>query len=616
MNMGGLTEVLYTLRSRLVVTFVLLLVVPFIVLVTVYNHLSNAVIGQSISESTAQMMNQYTGFIDTLTTQMDDVANQILSNDVTQEWIASQLDNHLPTSRRLTLDAELRKYLSSIALNNSVVSSISVFNQDGLAVGIRDQIFRDPTYLNSEWYRRYVEEDRRWVSTHWDPYQPEYLQQEQVVSLLFPMQRLSNFKRVGVMKVNVAHSIIQEPLEQITFGQSGRVYMIDRDGKTVIAPEDFERSNLRRDTLIHLWDDPRQRGEVHVHHEGKDYILFFQKLKADWLLIGEVPEKELFHTLTSTRNTMLIVGAALLVMTLLAAYWLSSGIAKPLSKLAFAMRHVEREDFNRAQSGLAKYRDKPNEIGYVTNVFLRMVSRLRFLIETEYKSNMKRKDAEFKALLMQINPHFLYNTLEIIGALSAQGRKDEVIDVSESLGRMLRFSLKLDNDFVRLNDELQYLREYVSIMELRFKQRLHIEIHDSWNTHEAVIVKFMLQPLVENAIKYSIEFAPVAKVQVRAERVHDQLQIQVEDNGIGMSESFVHDILHQSKLDEFDPVLHTQGKRIGLRNVLARCRLMYGDKAQIVIHSVQNKGTLIQMTIPFHTGGMPDAEAEFDHRGR
>ncbi len=593
---------LYTLRSRLVVAFILLLVLPFVTMVLVLSQLSNAVIGESISESTANTMNQYTGFVDTLTMQVDDVANQVLSSDLTQEWIAAQLDSNIPMSRKITLDAELRKYLSSIALNNTVISSIAIFDHEGQAVGIRDQVFRDPAYLDSQWYRQFVEDDRRWVSTHLDPYQPFYLQQEMVNSLLFPVLLLKNFNNVGVMKINFLSTLIQEPLNQIKFGQSGRLYIVDRAGEPVFNHGDYMNSILQAEDLASLWEDTRNQGEVHLKLGRTTHILFFQKLKADWLLVGEVPEKELYHTLTNTRNTMLIISGILLFLTIIAAYWISSGIAKPLSKLAFAMRYVEREDFKRAELGLKPYVRKRNEIGYVTTVFLAMVSRVRFLIETEYRSNIKRKDAEFKALLMQINPHFLYNTLEIIGGLAAQKRTEEVIDVSESLGKMLRFSLRLDSDFVVLKDEFQYLREYIAIMTLRFGDRLQVNIHEDDEVKHAVMIKFMLQPLVENAIKYSIEFAQTARIDISAEKRGDRLYVQIADNGRGMSEVLVQDILRPADRNEDEPVLHTAGQKIGVRNVLARCRLIYGEQFEVVIHTAPDQGTLIEIAIPFRNG--------------
>lgn len=593
---------LYTLRSRLVATFVLLLVLPFVTMMLILSQVSNSVIGVSIIKSTAHTMDQYTGFVNTLTTQVDDVANQILSNDLTQEWISAQLDPDLLTSKKVTLDADLRKYLSSIALNNTVISSITVFDHKGSAVGIRDQIFRDSAYMESDWYKRFMIDNRRWVSTHLDSYQPIYLQGDNVNSLLFPMVLLENFKEVGVMKINFLSSTIQEPLDQIKFGKTGRLYILDIEGLPVFKQQDFTKSDPLNESISRVWNDKRSGGEIHFEKDDVEHVMFFRKLKAHWLLIGEVPEKELYQTVTNVRNTMLLISGILLFLTIISAYWLSSGIAKPLSKLAFAMRYVERGDFNRAEEALHKYAKIKNEVGFVTTVFHGMVNRLRFLIETEYIANMRRKDAEFKALLMQINPHFLYNTLEIIGGLSAQGRNDEVIDVTESLGRMLRFSLRLDTELVKLKEEIQYLRYYISIMEVRFGDRLKIDIHEQFDVKEAMIVKFMLQPLVENAIKYSLEYARIAEITISSERFNDQLHIHVADNGMGMSEELILEILEPMDASDFSDVLSTKGERIGMRNVLTRCQLIYGDQFQVDIHSSPGKGTLISMTIPFRTG--------------
>ncbi|MBB6637453.1 cache domain-containing sensor histidine kinase [Cohnella thailandensis] len=583
-------------------TFIVLLLVPFITMVAVLTQVSNSVIGKSIEESTSQTMDQYASFVTTLTTQVEDVANQVLSNEITQKWITAKLDKGLTTEMNVSLDAEMRTYLSSIALNHSSISSITLFNEQGSAVGIRDQSFRDPSFLQSPWYINFKEKEIRWVPAHQDAYQPAYLVHESMNSLIFNLVQLSSFRKIGVLKVNMQTKLVQDPLDKIKFGEKGRVYLVDRQGQPVLNQNISPDMALFRTELGSIVKDKRTTsGKLTVGADGEKHLVLYRKIKnADWLLIGEVPQYELFQKMKNVQYTMTWVGAGLLLLTIAAAFWLSSGIARPLSRLAGAMRLVERGGFTRPDHEVLSGTKVPaNEVGYVITVFRNMIARLRILIETEFRSNMRRKDAEYKALLMQINPHFLYNTLEAIGSLSAQKRSDEVIDVTERLGQMLRYSLRVNSDLAKLSEELQYIRYYIDIMSVRFGDRLRVEIEEDEGIRDVTIVKFILQPLVENAIKFGLENPDGALVRVSARRSEEgRIGIEVSDNGPGMPRDRIEELYRELKEGRMTEVLGAGDTRIGLRNAVARCSLYYGPGFELSIESRPGEGTRLVFGLP------------------
>lgn len=286
----------YTLRTRLSVTFIALLIVPFITIVAVMTQVSNSVIGTSIEESTSQTMDQYAEFVASLTTQLEDVASQVLSNEATQQWIASQLDKALPQEKRIAQSAEIRKFLSSLALNHSSVSSITLFNDNGTAVGIRDQVFHDPSFLESSWYTTFKREGVRFVPAHYDLYQPGYLQEEKMNSLIFNLVQLSSFRNIGVLKLNVRTAQIQTPLDKIKFGETGRVYLVDREGKPVLDQKIAANMSGFLGEMPAISEDKHTGGKLKVKQGGENHRVLYRKIKsADWILVGEVPESELFE---------------------------------------------------------------------------------------------------------------------------------------------------------------------------------------------------------------------------------------------------------------------------------------------------------------------------------
>lgn len=591
---------LYSLRGRFTVTFIVLLIVPFISMVIVLTQMSNSVIGTSIEESTTQTMDQYASFVYTLTNQVEDVANQVLSNDVTQSWIAAQMDPGLSENKKVLQDIELRKYLSSIALNHSYISTITLFDDKGKAVGIGDQTIRDSAHLTLPWYKEFRAEERRWTLAHKDRYQPSYLQKESVNSLLFDLVHLSTFQSIGVLKVNVLTEAIQEPLEKIKIGETGRVYLLDSASRPVLQQELPEHITEFQSFWKQIQSVKESGGKLTVSTDGEQHVVLYRKLKGtDWVVIGEVPKAELFEKMTQIRKTMLGVAGLLLVLTIGAAYALSGSITRPLSKLVQSMKLAERGEFAGAERQIANHmRHNRTEIGYASKVFQTLVGKVRFLIETEFQTNMRRRDAEYKALLMQINPHFLYNTLEAIGSLAVQERTDDVIDVTESLGQMLRYSLRTDTDMVLLKEEMNYIQHYIAILRIRFGNRLDIAVTAEPELAKMSIVKFIFQPLVENAVKFSQENKAVAVVRVNVRKRGSMMEIEVSDNGTGMPQDVIEELYRQVPKGELTDVLGASGRRIGLRNVLARCYLTYGDRFKVSIEAAPGQGTTIQLLIP------------------
>lgn len=332
--------------------------------------------------------------------------------------------------------------------------------------------------------------------------------------------------------------------------------------------------------------------------DGKDHFVFYQKLHAsDWVLIAQVPKSELFSEISDLRRNLLLGSIAWFIATIVVSYALSSNIARPLAKLAKAIGFIERGEFNIAKRQIPVLKSYNSEIGSVIKVFGYMTDRLKHLIETEFEANLRRKNAEYKALLLQINPHFMNNTLELIGALAAQGKNREVMDVSVSLARMMKYSLDTHSDLVKLSEEIAYIHHFADILKLRYEDQIHIKIDEDPETKQMTTIKFILQPLVENAVKYSYENKKFADISIMTRKTPDGYMIQVEDKGSGMSPEFVSRLMSEESKKEGIEVLESAGRSIGFRNVIARMKLYYNDRFQWEIVSVKNEGTKIVFSI-------------------
>ncbi|MBP1967506.1 cache domain-containing sensor histidine kinase [Paenibacillus aceris] len=587
----------FSLRSRLMAVFSILLILPFAALAYILSEEATQTIKASIESSTAQTIEQFASHVVTLLTQVEDTGNQVVSSRITQEWLNVHLNPDNTIQERVLAKMRLREYFSSYGVNNASGISISAFAED--AGGLWTQ---DRTYLKSEWFEAFMTVGQRWTTAHKDIDQSdEFMKARSVNSFLFPLVQLQSLRNVGFIKVNYPTTLLRNAIEKIRVGRTGKVMLLTREGKSVLDQNIAEEQNILQRGLAQI-DDRFQEASSGVFPvkdtEGTN-LLFFRKLPAqNWIIAGTVPEGELYEKITQIRQTMLVVTVILLLLAMVAAFWLSAGITKPLSSMGRAMKYVQRGEFNQALHVMPKVREGHSEVGYVTGVFEQMTHRLRYLIETEFETNLRRKNAEYKALLLQINPHFYNNTLEIISGLAAMKREDLVMDATEALGKMMRYSLNLNSDLVRVAEEMAYIRDYLFILHLRHEERLHVVIEEDPAAKDYMIAKFIIQPLVENAVKYSLEKEGVAQVSLRTQVDGDRLLICVKDNGIGMSPELVQDLQAELEAGDSVAILSSEGQSIGLRNVLSRCRLNYGERFHLDLHSQLGEGTELMMYLP------------------
>ncbi len=591
-------EMFFSLRNRLFLVFTCLLTIPFVVFSFLVPSWFSSVIEEQTQDLTVEMMDQYSLYIQSITTQAEDLGKQILVNPTTLQWMKTDnVSSDVTKNQRLLIRNQMKSLLASMTVNNSNGMSVGVMLNDGTGAW-----GNNPLLKQENWYKEYMRDGTSFVASHTDPYQPTPGNINSYISPLIDMNTLASY---GIIKVNFPTELLETALNKNKIGQSGHAYLLNRRGENVLTGEISTPKRVLSTSLTKINNSKENNGLIEVKLNNETYFVFYQKLSVGgWILLSEVTKSDLFSKANDLRHRMLTISGFVFLLTILASYMLSSNIVSPLGKLAKAMGFIERGDFAGAKRFMPTIKSQNNEVGYLVNVFGHTVDQLKTRIETEYEANIRRKDAEYKALLLQINPHFMNNTLEIIGGLAAQGKNREVMNVSVYLGRMMRYSLNTHNDEVTLGEEMSYIRSYTNILKMRYMDTISITIEeDSFAKHHPMI-KFILQPLVENAVKYSFSEKSYADIFIQTKMLDDQLLLIVEDKGEGMSDDLLVDLLHQEDTKESTSVLQSKGTSIGLRNVLGRLKLYYGENFSYQIDSTKGIGTKIQLCIK-DSGGDP-----------
>lgn len=367
---------------------------------------------------------------------------------------------------------------------------------------------------------------------------------------------------------------------------SNDAQLIIMKNKEAIYPE---ASEFPIDRLAALSGD---EGYKVIRSNGKQYfVTYIASTNTDWTYFTLIPFDDIFERIVKVKNTIVIIFAVLFIVILLIAISFANGITEPIERLNAKMKRVQLGNF--------EYTDEPytralamDEAGQMHRNFRIMVERINELIHENYVKQLTIRDTEFKALQAQINPHFLYNTLESINWSAKLNNQTHISQMVEALGSLLRTSINLKEPLIPLSKELDIISHYVTIQKYRFEERLdfHVDVPDK--LLYCSIPKLSLQPLVENAVNYGLEqMIDTCTIRIHAYVSEALLFISVEDNGPGMEEQFVAKLLSGE--------VKTKGSGLGLKNIEERIKLLYGEAYGLMVESEPNGGTKVTMMLPY-----------------
>ncbi len=313
-----------------------------------------------------------------------------------------------------------------------------------------------------------------------------------------------------------------------------------------------------------------------------------------WTYVNILPYENIFQRIILLRTAILLIFLILFLSTIIISLKLAQNLTKPIETLTAAMKQAESGDFGAIEWNGSDL-SRADEIGDLQRDFKMMVQKIDSLIQENYAKQLAVKEAQYRALQAQINPHFLYNTLESINWLAKVNRQPEISRMVESLGNLLRNAINNKQSITTLGEELQLLEDYVLIQKVRFGARLEIEIEIDPKWHGLPIPKLTLQPLLENSIHYGLEaMLEACRITVRSVVRDDCLEIWIEDNGPGIDP----EILRKLETGQIKP----QGSGIGLSNINDRLRRYFGEKYGLEVLKGRIKGTGIIIRIPWTEG--------------
>ncbi|MCK5129483.1 MAG: sensor histidine kinase [Clostridiales bacterium] len=528
------------------------------------------------ASSAQQIMEQATINLENYLEDMMEISDIIRKNmrEVTPNSIQN-LDN------LLSLTLEMRKDIVTVAIytgNGNVILTNPVYDTD-YNYQIHEQEWFKQTISNPDMYliqppyvQRLFEGRRPWVVSMSSGLSVEYLGRTETWAAM----------------VDLNFSLIEQLCNRVSLGKRGYIYIVDEYGNIIYHPQQqLLYSGLKQESISEVLE--QEQGSFIEDFQGESRISTVKNIQfSNWKMVGISYVDELAENQWDLNNYIMYILIFGIVFVILASIFLSSKISKPIKRLEHQMNRVEQGDFD-IENLEVKGED---EVKRLTKAFNLMISRIKQLMEQIVNEQEEKRKSEFKALQAQINPHFLYNTLDSIIWMNENQNHQGVSEMTAALAKFFRISISKGNEIIDVADEIEHVGNYLLIQKIRYKNKFDYSIDVQEQAYGYRTLKLILQPIVENAIYHGInKIQEKGEINIRAVVENDHLLFSVTDNGYGIKPERLKEIFKREPTNK-----RTSG--VGLKNVHERIQLSYGSGFGVDIESIIEVGTTVNIRIP------------------
>lgn len=563
------------LYKKILLSYILIIVIPLIMVAAITGNITSRYINEEVRKSTFQTLNQANKNISKM---LENMKNTILYVSMNKELQYNLSRNGGETPFQINREVTaIRNSILYPGIFNENYSSIEIFalhkNQYPMRLEQND-VMSSKVVENKEWYKKTIQQNGR---LYWYINDDFGKQMISVSRLVFDIKNFA--KPIAVISVDMDMSKVASVVSDIHLGKTGKVYLVDDKGKLIYS----EDKSFLYPYTTKLYNS--SAGSDFVTINGNKIMVIYNTLPQNgWKLVGMVSMAELNEKAEMIRNFIYLTALLSLVIAALISLYFSYSISQPIIKLATEMKKVEKGNFN-----ISVEENWDGEIGVLYSSFNYMIERINELIHEVYLSKIKEKDAELKALQAQINPHFLYNTLDTVNWLAVKHNVPEISKIVNSLASILRYSINKGNDVTTVENELKHVESYITIQKIRFKDKFEVSFNIDKRVLHYKTIKLILQPLVENAIIHGIEtYEGKGKILINGYLDGEKIVFEVINNGNPIDLDLVNKLL-DSPADDKDSY--------GIQNVNERIKLYYGEEYGLY-YQVIDSNTVARIVIP------------------
>lgn len=578
----------YSIQLTIVLLFsVLIVTVVTIALIMAYRFTITEMRYTS-TDYISQLISQLNTDIDRYVGYMEDVADVVGKDFNVRRWLSDYPQMEEPQLN--VLEGSVRGLLATVAEARKDITNIGVFMDEKHV--IFDSRFKYlNTYAGHEQSMWYVEALRNngvaaISSSH---VQNVVLGEYRWVVSLSKAILDSDGNPLGVLLVDLNYRLINDLCKSIDMGTRGYIFVVDKEGNIIFHPQ--QQQIYARIKTENTGQFVGRSTEVTIDTpEGIRIYTSNHSEVTGWTVVGVAYQDEILRNRSNIIGFYITIGVTFLVVAVLLSVAISSAITNPVRRLEGVMEQVRGGRLDVRSDIKAR-----NEIGRLGESFNLMIARINQLIRQRDSDQEQRRQSELKALQAQINPHFLYNTLDSIIWMAENGNNEEVVEMTAALARLFRSSISESRDSVPLAVEIANIQSYLTIQKMRYQEKLGYRIDIPGELRGCSVPKLILQPLVENAIYHGVRAKENGgEIAVSARAENGLLILEVRDDGLGMTAEQLSGAL--------EAVPSSNGGGIGARNVNERIKLIYGEKYGLSYASAPGKGTVASVKLPLDMG--------------
>jgi len=592
------------IRNKLIISFLALIILPVVTIGIFSFYTSQRLLKQKTEQYTNDILMETGENVDVKLREIERISFQIVSNMTIQDALKKAnmgiKDEYEKIFVERAIDSQLKGFVPlylDIAAVQVVSLSGTVYyvNPGSVTIGISD----------SE--KRIMEEHKGgavWFGTN---------PSSQTIRVGRAINSIVNQELIGYEIIQIRESSVHDIYRRTDLFKSGDILITDLDGRIISHKDKSKLDEFIGNVAAGLTKDSIYNSFTTVGIDGtSNYVASRSINNGQWRMIAIIPTEQYEGDIILLRYWILGICGACCIMSLLLSLRISDSISRPLRNLSEMMNKVGKGNFD---VSIQPYTN--DEVGVLSEHFNKMVRQVQKLIQEVYQEQYLKQKAELKSLRAQINPHFLYNTLESINWMARTRNVPEIGDMVKALGDLMRASISGD-DFVTLNDEITNITNYLKIQKFRYGDRLGVCIGISPDIGQIIVPKLILQPIVENSIVHGLEEKlEDGHIRISGELENGDVVIMICDDGVGMEKekadhlnrlfSEYHEGTRVSggsaKVDIRKDIgskddMHTH---IGLINVDRRIKMYYGASYGLSISSVIGEGTSVKAVLPART---------------
>jgi two-component system sensor histidine kinase YesM len=578
----------HSLRNRLVLLIIVVSIIPMGLMVIMGSFYYERIIKERFVENSQRNMDRFVLSLHTEVENMDVSTTRMLQDPFINDMLLRYPNTEDGSLDMFELRRDIRSYLSTVVFTkrNYDVGGIYFYGHDenifyAKSPGLIQD--REIPYLEmTEFIQDY--KGSEFYSVQLDEHLNMYIVQQ--------VLHKDTFEPIGVMYYRIDPNYLENIFSEGYAQTDETLFLYTKEGQLIAREGVINGEGLINDYDYYIADP-----DVYIHkYNGDEY----------YVITEDVPELNFsFITLISTRvltqdsrkivDLILILYAAIIPVFMLLSYALYQTILKPVNHLVVKMGDFEEGHFDSKIES-----NRKDEFGYLYEAFNNMTGNISSLVNDVYVKELARKDAELSALQEQINPHFLYNTLESINWRAQIAGEQDIALMIQALSKLMDASTNRDKKkLIPLHEEVSYIEQYMFLVKMRYEDSLTFIMEINHEVTDYLVPKLLIQPLLENAVKYGIEPVGEGTIKLLAYKEEDMFVIEVSDTGKGMNQL---ELRHMQDIVEVEKqsinLQKNKGGSVGLQNVTRRIQLIYGEKAEILIYSKEGTGTNIRLRLP------------------